>query len=34
MDWFNIWKDSQAEKPFYEHCLMNGKHTLSIIWED
>ncbi|APG65905.1 hypothetical protein LPB136_11255 [Tenacibaculum todarodis] len=34
MDWFNIWKDSQAEKPFYEHCLMNNKHTFSIIWED
>ena len=34
MDWFSIWKDSQAEKPFYEHCLMNNKHTFSIIWED
>lgn len=34
MDWFNIWKDSQANKPFYEHCIMNEKHALSIIWED
>lgn len=33
MDWFNIWNDSQAQKLFFEHCLINGRHTLSIIWE-
>lgn len=34
MDWFNIWKDYQAERQFKEHCLMNDKHTLSVIWEN
>ncbi|MET2985585.1 ImmA/IrrE family metallo-endopeptidase [Aureibaculum conchae] len=34
MDWFDIKFSKQADLPFKEHCLANGKHTLSIIWEE
>lgn len=34
MDWFDLKFSNQAELPFKEHCLMQGVHTLSIIWED
>ncbi len=34
MDWFNISYENQSSLPFKEHCLMNGEHCLSIIWED
>lgn len=34
MDWFSIWNSSQAELPFFEQCIFNGKHCLSIIWEE
>jgi Zn-dependent peptidase ImmA (M78 family) len=34
MDWFNVKFSNQAELPFKEHSLLQGKHSLSIIWED
>ncbi|MGF1558973.1 MAG: ImmA/IrrE family metallo-endopeptidase [Flavobacteriaceae bacterium] len=34
MDWFdNVW-DSHTHRKFYEHCICQQDHALSIIWED
>lgn len=34
-DWFNIWKNDDKGREFYEHCIYsaNSKFVLSIIWE-
>ena len=34
MDWFFTWNRDQAEKSFFEQCIFNGDHCLSVVWED